>query len=519
MFYTEKSRGAGRQLAIGPRTRLRRAENAPRHEIRRPCRGLRSLLRRTPVRQTDKIEIDLRSTREHALDGQARAIHQRGVELDLELHGFQRIDDALERDLLHVRTRRQRRQRDQLLAGILLAHPVQDAAFRADDERARVRLAHVLEHAARAQRVVRHVHHRRRAFGMHQHHGARVRLANPLRGLRHDPVVRRAEARPQLELAVVRPLTSEYFGNSAQWENGKWVYTALTHAHLPLDPLDEEFLLSEDLGRYKVIYISGSHIRRDVVPAIIKYVENGGTLFTDCGGMRRDESGQTIEELMPVFGLESRGDPELWGSVPRYGATSLGAIKAEGATPPDAVVNAADNSSDYALKVGWERLKPVPGATVVATFLDGSPALVCNEYGKGKAWLAGWYSGVEYATGVMKEGYDCSVDFPSAQRDLIAFAAVSAGARPAVDPSHPLVEGVRVRNPKTGREAVVLMNWAYRGRDLVVINDLKVVIPNAGSLRGARSVAQRRNLEAVRDGATLVVDVGEMQEGDVLLLE
>jgi len=66
-----------------------------------------------------------------------------------------------------------------------------------------------------------------------------------------------------VEVALVRPLTSKIFGNSANWENGKWIHAALTHAHIPVDALDEGLVLSEDLARYKVICVSGSHLRRD----------------------------------------------------------------------------------------------------------------------------------------------------------------------------------------------------------------------------------------------------------------
>jgi len=323
---------------------------------------------------------------------------------------------------------------------------------------------------------------------------------------------------PPAEIAVVRPRTSEFFGNSAQWEDGKWVYTALQHAHLPVDPLDEEWLMSEDLARYKAIYVTGSHIRRDVARRLVKYVEAGGTLFTGCGGMRLDESGEVIGELLPVFGLVSRSEPVLWGRVPRYGATGLGGVTAVSNAPPDAGV-AIQAEKPFGLQVGYERLAPAPGAEVLATYGDGSPAMICNRFGKGRAWLAGWYTGVEYATAVMKADYNTATDFPPGQRALIARPAVDAGARPAVDASSPVVEGVRIVDPASGREAVVLTNWGRKGHNLVTHADLRVRLRDAGAWKGARSVYQRRAVAARREGADLVLDVGALDNGDVLLLE
>ncbi len=333
-----------------------------------------------------------------------------------------------------------------------------------------------------------------------------------------EPVTWEGRWSKPAEIAVVRPRTSQFFGNSAQWEDGKWVYAALTHAHLPMDPLDEEFLVSEDLGRYKAIYLTGSHLRRAVVPRLVSYVENGGTLFTGCGGLMRDEAGKLIAELLPVFGVSARTQPVLWGQVPKYGATSLGAVRAVSNAPADAVVSAKAGAA-FPLQVGYEKLQPLPETEVLATFGDGAAALTRHAFGKGQAWLAGWYTGVEYATGVMKQGYDTSVDFSPEQRDLIAAAARLAGVRPVVETSHPLVEGVRMLNPASGREAVVLMNWARKGRDLVPFTDLTVRLPDAGAWKGARSVWQRRAVPVEKSGNDLLIRVGEMDDGDVLLLE
>ncbi len=67
------------------------------------------------------------------------------------------------------------------------------------------------------------------------------------------------------EVAVVNPRSSEIWArltgaSPAAYENAKWTYTALHHAHIAVDPIDEVMLAADDLSRYKVIYISGANL-------------------------------------------------------------------------------------------------------------------------------------------------------------------------------------------------------------------------------------------------------------------
>ncbi len=345
---------------------------------------------------------------------------------------------------------------------------------------------------------------------------ARVSRAARLIGAA-EPVTWEGEWAVSPSVAVVRPLTAEYFGNSAQWEDGKWVYTALTHAHLPLEALDEGFLMTEDLSRYRAIYVTGSHIRKDVAARLAQYVKEGGTLFTGCGGLARDESNSRLTALYPIFGVTNRSDPVLWGKVPRYGATALGNISLAGSRPESAGL--AAEGGPIPLKVGWERLQPVPGAEVVLQFADGSPALLRNRYGKGTAWLAAWYSGVEYAAGVMKSGYDMARDFDPRLRYWIVRAALESGAVPDVEPSEPLIEAVRIRSKSGDRQAVVVMNWAYAsGRDLIEFPNATLRLPS-GEWKGVYSVWQRRRIPVRKEGDKTIVPLGLLEDGDVLLLE
>ena len=322
------------------------------------------------------------------------------------------------------------------------------------------------------------------------------------------------------EIAVVRPRTSEINENGASHENGKWVYEALAHAHLPIDPLDEEFLLSEDLTRYKIIFLSGSHIRKDVAARLADWVREGGIVYTSGWGLARDEADRPLSVLLPVLGLKSREAPDLWSSVRRYGATALRDYERL-KDPPEgaAVAGRGLFQGRFDLAVGREVLDPVPEAEVLATFADGQPAAIRHRWGKGTAYVVGFYPGSEYAADVLRPDFDLSVHFRPEKRAFISSVALAAGVEPAVDASHPLIEGVMLKNPQTNRLAVVLMNWAFRGRDLVPLDDVQVKLRGTGQVEQIHSTWKRQPLPFDQEGDSVTVHLGTMEDGDILLLQ
>lgn len=334
------------------------------------------------------------------------------------------------------------------------------------------------------------------------------------------------------EIAVVRPRTSEFFENAASWENGKWVYTALMHEHLPMDPLDEGFLESEDLSRYKVIYVSGSHLRRSAAAKLAKWVEAGGVLYTSGWGLARDEANQPLAMLSPVLGLRSRGEIEFWSEVFRYGATVIAPFKPVKDRPSYATVTGTGEfAGSFPLAVGREVLDPAPGTDVLATFGDGKPAVTRHRYGRGLAYVAGFYAGDEYASDVAKPDYDMSKDFNPVKASFVAAAALSAGVRPVVNVSAPLVEGILVRNPRTGKRAVSLINWAYKTHppdprevppmnwDSVPFDSLSVDVRGVGTVHKVTSAWTGRALSFVQTGDAVTVTVPKLDEADVLLFD
>lgn len=339
-----------------------------------------------------------------------------------------------------------------------------------------------------------------------------ARLIGAAEGVLHGGTLAHA---PQV--AVVRPRTSEIWGNDAAWENGKWVYAALTHAHIPVDPLDEEMLARDDLSRYKAIYVSGTHLRRDAARKLAAWAEGGGTLVTSGWGLARDEANQPLDILRPVLGLQTRADPEMWCTIRRYGATRLATFRDRKTAPEAAnVVGQGALVGTYRPRVGREVLRPADGTEVLATFADGTAAITRHRHGKGQAVVIGLFAGLEYAERVHRDDFDMSADFDAGWRRLMT---TFAGVAPPVDTGQPTVEGIVVRNQATGTRAVVLLNWTYRGRELVAFERLAVTVRGVGGARRARSAWSEQDLryEASRGG--LVIRLPRLDDADVLLIE
>ena len=337
------------------------------------------------------------------------------------------------------------------------------------------------------------------------------------------------------EVAIVKPRCSEVLGNDAQWENAKWVYTVLAHAHIPVDPIDEVMLAAGNLSRYRIIYVNGSHLPRRSAEALARYVENGGVLWTSGFGCARDEADAPLKALDPVLGLEARQPPELWYAVQRYKATdvqSFADARAVIVPVPDnaRITGAGVYVGSFMPVVGREVLRPAAGTEVLARFADGRAAMTVHKHGKGLAYTAGFYAGLEYSATLRDGNIDMCRDLDAARRNFITAPALAV-TRPVVEPSVPAVEAVLLRNPASGKHAVVLMNWAYKlsptpqpsrkasAVTLAELTNVVVTIHSAAAFTTARSAMLEQALPIRRNGDAAQVTIPRLAEGDVLTLE
>ena len=328
-----------------------------------------------------------------------------------------------------------------------------------------------------------------------------------------------AKLAAQPEVAFVTPRSSEIWGRINElkpnaFENAKWVYLALQHAHVPVDVLSEQQLAEGKLEHYKVIYIPGSHLRRDSATAVREWVHAGGTVWTDASGLSRDEANQPATTMNDMLGLASR-QLESWGTCEAYHASELKAFSEKGV--PSGAAFTWQNTKLHA-SIGREPLASKT-AEILATFADGKPAMTRNAFGKGHAIVAGLWSGLSYSAKVRRADFDMRADFDPALRSLIAQAAVECQvSRPAI-PSDPLVESVSLN--KDGQRSIALINWAYakpkgdttKGT-LQPVQNLRIELPGFHNAKSVRSI--NHGPLSLNNGAVILPTLKDI---DLLIVE
>jgi hypothetical protein len=348
------------------------------------------------------------------------------------------------------------------------------------------------------------------------------------------------------KVAVVFPRSSELWmrlsgtppDRAAAYENAKWIYTALAHEHLPVDPLDEGMLAEKplnELAQYRVIYVSGPNLTGAAADKLAKWVHAGGTLCTSGGGLRFDEANQPLGELENVLGLKARQDVDVWKQVELYKATALESWNEPrrqlGKVPDDATVTLPSIKGELRPVVGREALLQANKTETVASFADGSAAITRHAVGEGEAWVIGLFPGLEYSAPLRQESYDMSKEFPAPWRELVALPC-RGKVVPVVSSSVPTVEGVLLQNPSSGRLALTLMNWTYRavpqeldGKKLkprvefVPQENVHVRVAGVGNVRSVRSSAAEQTIPHRAAEKTVTFTLPRLEEGDILLID
>jgi len=324
-----------------------------------------------------------------------------------------------------------------------------------------------------------------------------------------------AKMAPEPQVAFVSPRSSEIWGKPSglditAFEDAKWVYLALAHAHVPVAILSEQQLAEGGLERFKMLYVVGPNLRRDAAARVEEWVRKGGTLWTDALGLSRDEANQPAGALREMLGLNVR-KLESWGSVEPYRATQFKPM-VETAPPAGAVLDFRGAKIQAA--IGREPLDS-PGGEPLAKFADGKVALARHVHGQGQVIVAGLWAGLTYSAKVRRADFDMRADFDPAVRDLIASPALALKL-PPLEVSDALIEAVPLENK--GRRGIALMNWAYSaagGRETPQpAENVRIVF------RAGQPVAKVRSLVhgdlAVKDGGVTVPKIDDI---DLLLLD
>lgn len=352
----------------------------------------------------------------------------------------------------------------------------------------------------------------------------RVGKANRFLGKAEDGLYQ-AKWTGKPEVAFVSPRSSEIWGKATEldvtaFENAKWVYLALSHAHIPVDILSEQRLAEGQLGHYKVIYVVGPHLRRDASTQLKRWVQNGGLLWTDALGLSRDEANEPTAAVAGLLRLDDR-TLEQWGKVEGYRAVDFKPLM-ENSPPTHAAIHW--EKAKTVARIGRETLS-ANSATVLARFADGKPAVVKQEFGKGAIVVVGWWSGLTYSARVRRPDFDMRADFDANARYWIAAPALQRGVYCPVRPSEATVEAVYLT--KDGRRSVALMNWAYQfemdssgraGSTLQPALRLRIELPGVGLSKSVRSLVFG-NLPIEGEGVAQSVILPRLDEIDLLVVE
>lgn len=159
------------------------------------------------------------------------------------------------------------------------------------------------------------------------------------------------------------------------------LFTAMQLLHVPFDYVYlESHTTQESLQQYEVLfYPHGVILSRERMALLEEYAASGGKLVMGCRTGYKDTDGHCVTEYLPGLAARVTGtDVQEYSLV----APDEGRIMADwGGTQVEAAV-----FNDLLAPVG-ENAKVL--AKYTSSYYSGTPALICNRFGKGEAYYFG----------------------------------------------------------------------------------------------------------------------------------
>jgi hypothetical protein len=208
-------------------------------------------------------------------------------------------------------------------------------------------------------------------------------------------------------------------------------FIALKHAQVPVDILSDEDARSGYLAGYKLAYLFGDQLDARTVAPLAAWVRNGGTLVLSPGAGSRDALNLESKALDEALAIERSPVEVLQGFYSSSGylkiLTSKGKVKL-----PAANGIAAEEVDLLAQR---QKLQAPAGSKVLATFEDGSSALVAQQVGRGQVIAYGFMPALAYIHGAHKRFWETgSKDELVEPLEIVGKAMAASGK---TDPDYP----------------------------------------------------------------------------------
>jgi hypothetical protein len=227
---------------------------------------------------------------------------------------------------------------------------------------------------------------------------------------------------------------------------------------VPVDIVSERQAADGQLDRYTVCYLSGPNLTRAAGAKLHAWIEHGGTLWLTAGAASRDEYNRPLHVLDDVLPVTRGEVTELQKHLGSGRTLRL-------LTAKDEVQWKDGAASVLSVK---QPLTPVEGASVLARFHDGAPALVQ----RGRVYCAGFLPALDYIKRALDARFALEAkasadaksisseaatllersanpwEYPASIRDLLLTPVRDAGIVRPIECDTPLVDAVLMTHDK-----------------------------------------------------------------------